>query len=257
MGWLVLSVISGIMVFFSAVILLGNPGGEISTTAPIICGIFLLLLIISIINYRKKKKSKLNTKKAFEENLTQTQFHATKKVGSYIELDEEHRLWLIPDGVFGGKKNPAIHSYSEIVSFELLEDGGSVASGGVGRAIAGGLLFGGVGAIVGATTRKSKAVVNRLQIKITLNNLKNPTQYINLISTPTKTDSMMYKGSYETAQEILSILSVITNGKNADVITEDNNTSSADEIRKYKQLLDEGAISQEEFDAKKKQILGL
>ena len=33
--------------------------------------------------------------------------------------------------------------------------------------------------------------------------------------------------------------------------------SPADEIRKYKELLDIGAITQEEFDAKKKQILGL
>jgi len=33
--------------------------------------------------------------------------------------------------------------------------------------------------------------------------------------------------------------------------------SSADEIMKFKQLLDAGVISQEEFDAKKKQLLGL
>lgn len=34
-------------------------------------------------------------------------------------------------------------------------------------------------------------------------------------------------------------------------------TSSADEIIKFKALLDSGIITQEEFDAKKKQILGL
>lgn len=33
--------------------------------------------------------------------------------------------------------------------------------------------------------------------------------------------------------------------------------SSADELKKYKELLDIGVISQEEFDAKKKQLLGL
>lgn len=33
--------------------------------------------------------------------------------------------------------------------------------------------------------------------------------------------------------------------------------SSADELKKYKDLLDSGVISQEEFDAKKKQLLGL
>ena len=31
----------------------------------------------------------------------------------------------------------------------------------------------------------------------------------------------------------------------------------ADELKKYKELLDSGVITQEEFDAKKKQLLGL
>lgn len=34
-------------------------------------------------------------------------------------------------------------------------------------------------------------------------------------------------------------------------------TSAADEIKKYKELLDIGAITQEEFEQKKKQLLGL
>ncbi len=36
-----------------------------------------------------------------------------------------------------------------------------------------------------------------------------------------------------------------------------NQTSAADEILKLKQLLDAGVLTQEEFDAKKKQLLGL
>lgn len=35
------------------------------------------------------------------------------------------------------------------------------------------------------------------------------------------------------------------------------NYGSADELKKFKELLDSGIISQEEFDAKKKQLLGL
>ncbi|MBR5012842.1 MAG: SHOCT domain-containing protein [Clostridia bacterium] len=33
--------------------------------------------------------------------------------------------------------------------------------------------------------------------------------------------------------------------------------SSADELKKFKELLDMGVITQEEFDQKKKQLLGL
>jgi len=51
-------------------------------------------------------------------------------------------------------------------------------------------------------------------------------------------------------------LRAVKSGKGNTVV---NNVavSSADEILKYKQLLDTGIISQEEFDAKKKQLLGL
>ena len=43
------------------------------------------------------------------------------------------------------------------------------------------------------------------------------------------------------------------NGANITVPT----ASNADELKKYKELLDSGVITQEEFDAKKKQLLGL
>lgn len=41
------------------------------------------------------------------------------------------------------------------------------------------------------------------------------------------------------------------------VIHQETPLSGADEIKKYKELLDSGIITQEEFDAKKKQLLGL
>ena len=40
-------------------------------------------------------------------------------------------------------------------------------------------------------------------------------------------------------------------------VSENTAISSADEIKKYKDLLDSGIITQEEFDAKKKELLGL
>ena len=44
--------------------------------------------------------------------------------------------------------------------------------------------------------------------------------------------------------------------KNAPVVVA-NSVSAADELKKFKELLDLGIITQEEFDAKKKQLLGL
>ena len=40
-------------------------------------------------------------------------------------------------------------------------------------------------------------------------------------------------------------------------ITQEISQSAADELKKFKDLLDSGVITQEEFDAKKKQLLGL
>ena len=45
--------------------------------------------------------------------------------------------------------------------------------------------------------------------------------------------------------------------KNPQIITSTPAPSTADELKKFKELLDMGIITQEEFDAKKKQLLGL
>jgi hypothetical protein len=49
----------------------------------------------------------------------------------------------------------------------------------------------------------------------------------------------------------------VRTNKKAQVTVTTSNVSSADELKKFKELLDAGIISQEEFDAKKKQLLGL
>lgn len=48
-----------------------------------------------------------------------------------------------------------------------------------------------------------------------------------------------------------------TESKHTEIIKETQPLSNADELKKYKDLLDQGIITQEEFDAKKKQLLGL
>ena len=186
-------------------------------------------------------------------------FSVTKRIGNYIHFDDTNKKFAILETNLSGKlKDMQIYDYSSIVEYELLEDGNSIEKGGVGRAIVGGALFGGVGAIVGGmTNHKHKATCSKLQIKITLNNISNPVVYVNFIETETKKDGIIYKSVFPMAQEALSILSVITKS----TVQPDENSaavsSSADEIMKFKQLLDKGIITQEEFEQKKKQLLGL
>jgi hypothetical protein len=180
-------------------------------------------------------------------------FNPTKVIDSFVAFDDEKELIAISP-----KLRARIYEYSHIIDFELLEDGETITSGGLGRALAGGLLFGGTGAIVGGITgkRKNKESINRLSIKINFNNIEKPNDYINFIYKKTKKDSIEYKDAYNKAQECLSILQIICD-KNSHSDNSKTTASAADEIMKYKNLLDAGAITEEEYNAKKKELLGL
>lgn len=193
-------------------------------------------------------------------------FNPNKTVGKYFAMDDNSKLWAISQGPLTTWKNGEPRSYSDIIDFELIEDGGSISKGGLGRAIVGGALYGGVGAIVGGVTgkKKSNPTCTSLMIKITINNSSHPTQYIKFITSSTKKSSFTYKTEFNNAQEIMSLLQLIVNKqKEHPAMTQQSTivinqpTSPIDEIRKYKALMDEGIISKEEFEEKKRQLLGL
>ncbi|SDY30507.1 Ltp family lipoprotein [Eubacterium barkeri] len=138
------------------------------------------------------------------------EFIATSRVYNKFEVDENHKLWLVRVAS-NGKLIQSIYHYDDIVSYELMEDGESVVSGGVGRAVAGGILFGGVGAIVGGVTgkKKQKDFCRALQIKVTVRDLNKPVVYIPFISGKTKKSSSKYKEAINQAQRCLSLIEII------------------------------------------------
>lgn len=176
-------------------------------------------------------------------------FSPTKKVDSHLEVDENNHLWKL------NYMNVIFH-YSEIISYELLEDGESITKGSLGSALVGGALFGGVGALVGSAvgTRKTNREITEFKIKITTKNPLLPDVYINLLPTgKVKSSSFLYKSYCNAAQNILAVLAVMVDVSSPKA----SSVSSADEIMKFKQLLDNDVISEEEFEFKKKQLLGL
>ncbi|MEB2281083.1 SHOCT domain-containing protein [Lysinibacillus xylanilyticus] len=186
-------------------------------------------------------------------------FNPTKSIGSFIEFDDVNKKFLILSAILRKRNKATVYNYSDIVDFELLEDGESVSSGGLGRALVGGALFGGTGAIVGGVTgpKKSKSICSSLKLKITLNNINNPAVYVTFIESDFKKSGMIYKTVYKQAQECLSVLQLICNQQQPTVAatSDQQSVSAADEILKYKNLLDIGAITQEEFDEKKSELL--
>ena len=188
-------------------------------------------------------------------------FVPTNKIENYLYIDENKKQWCVPKGVFKAKIEN-VYSYNDIVSFELIEDGNIVSNGGLGTALVGGALFGGTGAIVGSNIAKrtNKPTCTMMKIKITVRDSSNPLIYIDLLSAEVKKDGSRYKTAFESAQEILSLLQIMCDETSSNKTEKNYNDVRIDvpeEIIKYKKLLDDGIINQEEFDKKKKQLLDL
>ena len=96
------------------------------------------------------------------------------------------------------KPDNHIFRFEEIRSFDLMQDDSAVISGGVGAAVAGGLLLGGVGAIVGSNVgkRKQRKVVENLFLKINFKSLDFPCVIIPYIDKPVKVSSNDYKKAF-------------------------------------------------------------
>ncbi len=195
-------------------------------------------------------------RKSENDNLSKI-FKSTNEIEKFINFDDENELWHVYN--MNKKITPIIYKYSDIIEYELIEDGESITKGGLGRAVAGGLVFGGVGAIVGGVTggKKTKTLVNNLQIKITIKDINRPVVYVNLITMSVKSSSFLYKYAQDNARKILSTLSVILdNAKEQERVPRDNaDISIADELVKMKKLLDDGILSQEEFEKVKEKLL--
>ena len=184
-------------------------------------------------------------------------FSPTDVAAQYLQIDKNSKTWRCP-GLYSKKKVPDVFKFSDLLNYELIEDGTSITKGGLGSAIAGGFLFGGAGAIVGGGLgKKHKDICSSMSIMVSVRNPYISTFEIKLISTETKKGGLIYKMTKETANKIIALFSVISGMSENSDGQQSRPASSADEILKYKQLADSGVITQDEFEAKKKQLLGL
>lgn len=117
---------------------------------------------------------------------------------------------------------------------------------GVGRAIVGGVLAGSTGAIVGAVTANPQVSQQTRTEEIYR-------VYMVLKPYPGRT----WQFVLDSAQDVNTLLELFGKQQPAPAEPLAPVADPATEIRKFKALLDDGIITQEEFDAKKKQLLGL
>lgn len=151
---------------------------------------------------------------------------------------------------------------------------------GITRAVVGGALLGPVGAAVGGLTSKkesqtiSKDFLDHLGVVV---HLSDGTSFeISYVDSTLEASNSLALGAIDKVNELATILEAgIANAKKQPDVPQTETTEAAveqstpstpqpspatdplDEIKKLKGLLDIGAITQEEFDAKKKQLLNL
>ena len=176
-------------------------------------------------------------------------FSPTLTIGR-LEVDEENELFRIRQGV------SLTLRYDELVDYKLVIDDEEVISGGlgVGRALVGGALAGGVGALLGGLTKKKKKkrYINSLNLQIRYRfNDKMETLNLAFVNGKTKVNSILHQRAVEESEQALIILDKIVGTE------EESKSSPADELMKYKELLDMDAITQEEFEEVKKKLLSV
>ncbi|VDG20666.1 hypothetical protein [Lactobacillus plantarum] [Lactiplantibacillus mudanjiangensis] len=148
-----------------------------------------------------------------------------------------------------------VYDYNEFAGYQTTETPTTITKKhGVSRSIVGGLVAGTAGAVIGAATGgKSYDAVSKLSITLTFTD--NHTSEVVFINQPTKTDSLIYKSAQRELKDFCYMLENIQNDNQKDTTV--TGSSNTNDLRELKQLLDDGILTEEEFTAKKKQILGI
>lgn len=171
---------------------------------------------------------------------------ATYTLGASVAIEKHMKKQNTP--------SDRIFRFDELRGFELLEDDSSVVSGGIGAALVGGAFFGGFGALAGAKagSRKTKKAIDNLVLKINLTDLDFPSVMITYINKTVKTSSNTYRKAVGDAQNTISCLELILE----QVEAEKKDSDPIEQLKKLKELVDLGVITQAEFEMKKDEIIG-
>ena len=145
---------------------------------------------------------------------------ATYKIGK-LKFDDLTKTFK-----YGGFLNNNIYKYETVKGYEVLENDSVVGKSGgfgIGRAITGGILFGGVGAVVGGVTKKgkTKSIIEQLRIKIELNDPQDPIVFVN-VAKNIEAGSFAAKTARTDVDNITTALERLMSTGNAEAISESN-----------------------------------
>ena len=180
-----------------------------------------------------------------------------------LHIDTKGRRWYCRPNLLTGtgthcQETEGVHSLDDVrvttIERYVVEDVNTkTTSDGMSKAIVGGLLAGTTGAIIGAAGANQTTTgtsVSHHHFHIHLRFLR-PAELAGK-------EYWLHLGSERELQQFLRWFK--QEGEEEAAVPQETDTSAPDpasELRKYKALLEEGLITQQDFDAKKKQLLGL
>lgn len=164
----------------------------------IIWTVVIVVVVAVIFGVEQVHEKKMLTNISKEKN----KFNPTHTYGDFL-VESNTLRWMVAtnDSV------PRVHHISEVTGWELVENGQRYKSeGGLFRAVVGGTLFGGTGAIIGASTAKRVATISNLAVNIYTNDINTPLVVIPCLTQSVSTDSLHYSLACENAQQIIATL---------------------------------------------------
>lgn len=236
----------------------------------------ILILVLAVVIGIAQSVAVSNKRKAMEEKLKSLHdFSPTQKIMGNdgvtgLAIDEKRKkVVLIKNGPTGIELNPIL--YRDLLSSELFEDGETVTKTSrgsqLGGALIGGLALGGIGAIIGGLSGKTRSSekVKRVDLRITINNTRMPLHDVNFMNIEGHKKGILYKSAMDQARHWHGLIAVLIkmadseDTREQDVVlsSKNNNSTSslADELSKLGDLREKGILTDEEFAAQKQRLL--
>jgi hypothetical protein len=251
------------------------------------------IFIASLIKLAFEAADKNNRKSLFDSTLKNDNEELTLPKEKYYQVDgrrgiayieEKNDLQIIMFGFvsFSEDRVKTLHySYKDIISSEIIEDGNvtTKSTSVISRAIVGGILLGGVGAIVGGLTGKKESItsIKSIQLRIIVNDTEHPVHELTFLSTETKKDNTIYQDAIKSANHWQALLDILIKKADHEMkatpetrIFQDtqfvqeiektkdstNTYGIADELKKLAELQKDGFITMAEFQQQKEKLLG-
>lgn len=238
----------------------------------VVITIIIISIIMVVLNPSVDKANIVQDKSKPLENFTVTQSLANPESRTGILLDEQRKeicLWRYANSNVDQRQNIRLY-YKDILSIEILEDDVSITKTNrisqVGGALLGGILLGGVGAVIGGLSGKketSKSKVKNLELKIIINDTFKPVFTISLLpdkSDGVSTEDVVYKNAKKKAYHWHAVFEAIIKQADAEEQqAEKSNTfengSVSDELKKLAELKESGILTDDEFLQQKQKVL--